>query len=140
MAEQVIWGIHVTGADGDRLYRERFMVGIGWGQVGDLSKITPDREAFKVAVAPYFPNRKKGYVVNAASQLYRFVHEMKSGDWIVYRSTYYDGKVHVGRIASDYRYSPEVSPEYPNLRQVQWEGSFLPTRVPQAALYNLGPL
>lgn len=59
MAEQVIWGIHVTGADGDRLYRERGMVGIGWDQVGELSNITPDREAFEAAVASHFLNRKK---------------------------------------------------------------------------------
>jgi restriction system protein len=138
MAEQVIWGIHVTGSEGDKLFRERSMVGIGWHEVGDLSKIAPDREAFKTAVAPFFPNKPRGYIINAASQLYRFRHEMKVADWIVYRSTYFDGKVHVGKIVSDYRFNPTESAEYPNIRQVQWSGSFLPTRVPQAALYELG--
>jgi restriction system protein len=138
MAEQVIWGIHVTGSDGDSLFRERNMVGIGWHEIGDLGKIAPDRDAFKAAVAPHFPNKPRGYIINAASQLYRFTREMRVGDWIVYRSTYFDGKVHVGRITSDYRYDPSVSAEYPNVRQVQWSGSFLPTRVPLAALYELG--
>ena len=132
MIEQSIWGIHVAGSDGDRLYRERKMIGIGWDVVGDPSKIAPDREAFKAAVTPFFPNKTRWYIINAASQLYRFRHEMKVGDWIVYRSTYFDGRVHVGRITSDYRFDPSESAEYSNIRQVQWSGSFLPTRVKYA--------
>ncbi|HSU54477.1 MAG TPA: restriction endonuclease, partial [Candidatus Dormibacteraeota bacterium] len=93
MAEQVIWGMHVAGSSGDRLFRERNMIAMGWHQVGDLAKIAPDREAFKAAVAPFFPTKPKGFIINSASQLYRFAHEMKVGDWIVYRSTYYDGNV-----------------------------------------------
>ena len=138
MPDGVIWGIHVTGSAGDKLYREGKMVAIGWHAIGDLAKIAPDREAFKAAVAPFFPDKTKGYVINAASQLFRFSHEMNCGDWVVYRSTYFDGKVHVGKITSNYRYDPAVSAEYPNMRQVQWSGSFAPTRVSQSALYELG--
>lgn len=55
MAEQVIRGIHVTGAAGDKLYREKHMIGIGWHEIGNLSNLAKDREAFKAAVAPHFP-------------------------------------------------------------------------------------
>jgi restriction system protein len=63
---------------------------------------------------------------------------MKPDDWVVYRSTYYDGMVYVGRILSGYRYAPDISKEYPQQRAVKWLGSFSPTRVSQGALYELG--
>jgi restriction system protein len=46
--------------------------------------------------------------------------------------------VHVGKITSEYRFEPSVSVEYPNLRKVEWSGSFAPTRVSQSAPYELG--
>jgi len=130
--------MHVTGSVGDSLFRDKSTIAIGWSDIGDLKKLTPDREAFKAAVQSVFPDKSKGYVINAGSQLYRFTHEMKVDDWVIYRSTYYDGLVYVGKIASDYRYAPAISAEYPQQRAVKWLGSFSPTKVSQGALYALG--
>jgi restriction system protein len=138
VSENVIWGIHVTGPEGDSLHRDKSTLAIGWSNVGDLSKLAPDREAFKAAVQKVFPDKSKGYIINAGSQLFRFTYEMKPDDWVVYRSTYYDGMVYVGRILSGYRYAPDVSKEYPQQRTVKWLGSFSPARVSQGALYELG--
>ena len=138
MTENVIWGIHVAADEGDRLHREKSTIAIGWESVGNLRNITPDRDAFKSAVQTAFPEKTKGAVINAASQLFRFANEMKQGDWVVYRSTYYDGLVYVGKVISDYLYAPDVSERFPQQRKVNWIGSFSPTKVSQGALYELG--
>jgi restriction system protein len=138
LAENVIWGIHVAAEEGDRLHRDKSTIAIGWDNVGNLRDLQPDRESFKAAVQKVFPAKPKGYVINAASQLFRFANEMKQGDWIVYRSTYFDGLVYVGKIASDYIYAPGISASFPQQRKVTWLGSFSPTKVSQGALYELG--
>jgi restriction system protein len=49
--EGVFWGIHTKGADGDELYLRKKFIAIGWHEVGDLTKLSPDRETFKATLA-----------------------------------------------------------------------------------------
>jgi restriction system protein len=131
------WGIHVTGSSGDSLYLKQNHVAIGWAEAGDLRQLRADREAFKSKVAEVYGQQKRGRVINSASQLFRFVHEMEAGDNVIYRSKL-DREVHIGEIAGDYRYDPTLSAEYPNVRPVRWLRSFPITRFTQGALYELG--
>jgi restriction system protein len=50
--DTVVWGIHggKTG-DADSLFLKKNFVAIGWAKVGDLTAISPTREAFKAKVA-----------------------------------------------------------------------------------------
>lgn len=137
MAEAAIWGIHVTGVEGDAMYREKGLIGIGWHGIGDLGELAPNREAFKAAVGPHFPDKTRGYIINAASQLYRFCHEMKPDDWIVYRSRF-DRQVYVGKITGPYHFDENASKEYPNIRSIKWMKHFSPSLVSQGALHELG--
>ena len=52
MKEPAVWGIHAgrTG-DADSLFLKDNVVAVGWHEMGDLSKIPCDREAYKLAVA-----------------------------------------------------------------------------------------
>ena len=140
MAEQepTIWGIHggKTG-DADSLFLKKNCVAIGWAAVGDLSRIKPDREAFKAKVAEAFPHFKPGAIPNAAGQLFRFVHKMRAGDIVVYSSKR-DRQVHLGRIEGAYRYDPSLEPSYPNLRPVKWLRVMPRTGFTQGALYEIG--
>jgi restriction system protein len=131
MAEQVYWGIHI-GAGGDFMAREQSYIGIGWREVGDLRKLAPTRDAFKAAVAQLLPDKPQGYIINAGSQLFRFIHEMKVGEWVVYRSKI-DRQFYVGRVAEDYDFRPDLSAEYANVRKVKWEGTVAPTGVSAGA-------
>jgi restriction system protein len=136
--EPTIWGIHGgrTG-DADSLFLKKNCVGVGWDAVGDLSKIGPDREAFKAKVAEAFPHFKPGAIPNAAGQLFRFVHEMRPGDIVVYPSKR-DRQVHLGRIEGPYRYDPSLESSYPNLRPVKWLRAVPRTTFTQGALYEIG--
>ena len=45
MSEEIrVWGIHTHN---DNLFLKENIIAIGWNEIGDLSKISPDREAFK---------------------------------------------------------------------------------------------
>ncbi len=135
--ERTFWGIHVVGAAGDALYLKQNYIAIGWSDAGDLSTLRPDREAFKERVSQSYDGQKRGWIINSASQLYRFVHEMQKGDYVIYRSKH-DHKIHVGEVIGEYRHDQKLSGEYPNARQVKWLGEFPITRFTQGALYELG--
>ncbi len=54
--------------------------------------------------------------------LFRFVHEMKPGELVLYRSKK-DKHFHIGEITGEYTYNPSIISDYPNLRPVRWLGS-----------------
>src|ERR1700733_7970630 len=72
-------------------------VALGWDDLGDLRRLGNDRSAFKAAVRERWPDWSDGRVQNSASQLYRFVYELKKGDPILYPSKV-TREVHVGKI------------------------------------------
>ena len=135
---QTIWGIH-AGKTGDahNLFKENNVAALGWMEMGDLEPLSPDREAFKTQLLKARPNRKEGYYPVATGQLFRFVHEVKPGDLIVYPSKH-DRMVHIGEITGAYRYNPKIEVTYPHHRPVKWLQTFPRTRFSQGALYEIG--
>jgi restriction system protein len=91
---------------------------IGWGQVGDLSPLK-SRDAVRAAMTKLWPDAKRGAISVNAGQVYRFAHEMTVGDFVIYPSKI-DGLYHLGRVAGPYRHDPKTSPEYANVRPVEW--------------------
>jgi restriction system protein len=136
--EQAVWGIHAgrTG-DADALFQKEDVVAIGWPEMGDLTKIKHDREAYKVAVAKAYPDAKLGAIPNYAGQLLRFVFDLQPGDLVLYPSKQ-DRMVHFGKIEGAYTYDPLTSPPYPNMRSVKWVKAVPRTQFTQGALYELG--
>ena len=135
--ESTIWGIHAgrTG-DADTLFLKSNCIAIGWAKMGDLALLKPDREAFKARLVEAYPDKKPGAVPNNAGQLFRFAHEMKPGDLVVYSSKQ-DRQVHIGRILSGYAYDTTKEPGYPQRRKVEWLRSLPRTRFTQGALYEI---
>ncbi len=136
--DKTVWGIHggKTG-DADALFLRKNVVAIGWADMGDLSRLKRDREAFKAKVGETYPSKKPGAIPNNAGQLFRFVHEMRRGDLVVYPSKR-DRQVHMGRIEGDYQYDPSIEPGYPNIRAVKWLRAVPRTHFTQGALYEIG--
>jgi restriction system protein len=137
-ADLNLWGIHAgkTG-DADSLFLKKYCVAVGWTTMGDLSALKPDRDAFKARVAEVYPDAKPGVIPNNAGQLFRFVHEMKLGDLVVYPSKR-DRQIHLGRVEGDYRYDPNTEPGYPHVRAVKWLRALPRTQFSQGALYEIG--
>lgn len=138
MSEKVIWGIHAgkTG-DADSLFLKKNVVALGWEEAGDVGRLPASREAFKEKIQRTYPDWKPGKVPNAAGQLYRFVHEMKTGDLVVYPSKL-DRHINIGEIIGKFEYRPDVHPGYPQMRSIKWLKHLPRTDFSQGALYEIG--
>ncbi len=136
--DTTIWGIHAgrTGA-ADSLFLKGACVALGWKEMGNLSAIQADRDSFKAKVATTFPQAKPGAIPNFAGQLFRFVHEVKRGDIIVYPSQL-DRQIHIGRIDGAYEHDPTRNSDYPNIRGVKWLKAIPRTHFSQGALFEVG--
>lgn len=138
MSERTIWGIHAgkTG-NADSLFMKKNLVALGWSEIGDISKLQPNREAFYAKVRSTYQGWSNGKIINSGSQLYRFTHEMKVGDLIVYPSKH-NRQVHIGEITGPFKYQPELEEGYPQTRPVKWLKHLPRTSFSQGALYEIG--
>ena len=82
-AEKRLWGIHTRD---DALFLNNNVIAIGWAELGDIGKLDNSRDTFKERYIKFFPADKKEKIAVCAGQLYRFVHEMCIGDYVVYPS------------------------------------------------------
>ncbi|WP_304192341.1 restriction endonuclease [Phenylobacterium aquaticum] len=136
--EQLIWGIHEgRHGEAEELALDKGRISIGWHAMGDLSKLGPDRESFKNAVAKTFPEYKAGAVPVQAGQLYRFVHEMQPGDLVVLPAKR-DRRIHIGRVDGHYEYVADAPNGYRNQRNVIWLVDLPRTTFTQGALWETG--
>ena len=133
MEEKKIWGIHTMD---DYMFLNRDLIAIGWKAMGDLSKITPEREAFKEKYQQTYPDSKMQATANSAGMLFRFACEAKIGDYVVFPSKV-DRQINIGTIEGDYVYS-ENEAEYVQTRKVKWLKHLPRTAFSQGALYEVG--
>lgn len=131
--EKRIWGIHTTD---DSLFLHNNIIAIGWKEFGDCSSIEPTREAFKDHYCKAYPNAKKGAIATSAGMLYRFTHEMKVGDYVVFPSKI-DRKINIGVVESEFIYNPQAA-LYVQQRKVKWLKHLPRTVFSQGALYEVG--
>ena len=133
MEEKRVWGIHTMD---DFMFLNRNVIAIGWKDMGYLATLEADREAFKKRYASVYPEAKLQQVANSAGMLYRFVHEAKIGDYIVFPSKV-NRQINIGVIEGDYLFSPNEA-EYVQTRKVKWLKHLPRTSFSQGALYEVG--
>ena len=104
--------------------------------MGDLSQLSPSCDEFKEQFLKTYPNGKKGAVATSAGMLFRFVHEVQIGDYIVFPSKS-DRKINLGVIEGPY-YHDDQPAIYPNRRKVRWLKLLPRTTFSQGALYEVG--
>ena len=132
-ANRTVWGIHTMD---DPLFLNQNLIAIGWGEMGNLADISASRDAYKEKYIAVYPNAKKGSVATSSGMLYRFVHEVQEGDYVVFPSKI-DRKINIGYIESSYYYDATAA-MYPNRRKVKWLKSLPRTAFSQGALYEAG--
>ena len=134
MAEDIrIWGIHTKD---ESLFLNGNVIAIGWREIGDLSQIEPQREAFKAKYTTTYPNEKKQAIANCAGMLYRFACEVQIGDYVVFPSRL-TRQVYIGTVESDYFYVPDTT-DYVQQHKVKWIKHLPRTAFSQGALYEIG--
>lgn len=129
----VIWGIHTQD---DHLFLNDNVIAIGWKAFGDLKAIEPTCEAFKEHYEKTYPEVKRGSIATCAGMLYRFLHEVEVGDYVVFPSKS-DRKINIGLIEGEYEYVPDAI-EYVQQRKVKWLKHLPRTFFSQGALYEVG--
>jgi len=136
--EITVWGIH-AGNEGQasQLFIKKNVIAIGWHEMGNLAQINPDRESFKTKVAEVYPNIKRGAIPVYGGLLYRFVHEMQTGDLVIFPAKH-ERLVYIGRIEGNYQYTPNLDSNYCNTRTVKWGKPFVRTSFSQGALFEIG--
>lgn len=102
----------------------RSAIGIGWGEVGDLSQY-PDRDALRTAYRAAHPDRSDGHVSTQAAQLWAFGHRMAVGDVVVVPFLG-QPEIALGEISGPYRWVPDGDPDMPHVRDVSWHVTDLP--------------
>ena len=138
VADQTVWGIH-AGAYGeaDTVFMDQSVIAIGWPLMGDLSGLPADRDAFKHRLAETYPGTKPGAIPTTAGMLFRFLHEMRTGEIVAYPGKR-DRMIHLGRVIGGYAQSQQGSQEYVNRRAVRWERHVPRTHFTQGALNEIG--
>lgn len=131
--EARVWGIHTKN---EGLFLRDNVIAIGWDEMGDLSSLPDDREAFKERYQKAFPEKSKQSAAANAGMIYRFVWEMAEGDYVVFYSRS-DRKVNIGTVEGKYEHIPE-NKEYPNQRKIKWAKHIDRTAFSQGAMYELG--
>lgn len=131
--EKRVWGIHTKD---DNLFLQKDVIAIGWKEIGDLSKIKTERDAFKEKYAQVYPDAKKGSIANGAGMLYRFACEVQVGDYVVFPSKI-DRKINIGIVEGNYEYNPDAV-EYVQQHKVKWLKHLPRTAFSQGALYEVG--
>jgi restriction system protein len=102
----------------------RSVIGIGWGEVGDLSRY-PDRDALRAAYRGAHPGRSEGHVATQTTQLWAFGHRMKVGD-IVVVPFLGQSEIAIGEITGPYQWVPDGDEDMPHVRAVRWHVIDLP--------------
>lgn len=128
-----IWGIHTKD---DNLFLNENKIAIGWREFGDLSKVDNNREAFKKRYSQVYSNAKNGSVPTSSGMLFRFIHEIQIGDYVVFPSKS-NRMINIGVVKGEYMYV-ESAAEYVQQRSVEWIKRLPRTAFSQGALYEIG--
>ena len=131
--EKWLWGIHIYD---DNLFLKGGVIAIGWKAIGDLSLLPADREAMKAIYAKAYPDDPKGSIPTGVGMLYRFFHEIKEGDYVVYPSKM-DRRINIGVVTGPYYFDPKEE-KYPQKRNIKWLKSLPRTAFSQGALHEIG--
>ena len=131
--EKRVWGIHTMN---DHLFLSSDVIAIGWREMGDLSLLANNREAFKEHYIKTYSGVKKQSAANGAGMLYRFTHEVQIGDYVVFPSKY-NREINLGIVESDYFFAPQET-DYVQQHRVRWLKHLPRTAFSQGALYEVG--
>lgn len=130
-----VWGLHMPVNVGARAIDGNY-VAISWERLGDLRQY-PDREALKRALENLYPEDKARSWPMSAGVLFRFMHEMTPGDFVVFPSKH-DRMVNIGKIKADYQYANDDLAEFPHRRSVEWWDGIPRDAFSQSALNEIG--
>jgi restriction system protein len=139
MDTRKLWAVRAgNSGQADTLFIDKGQVAISSSDIDDdVSTLPPSRRAFREIVARMTGTANPESVPIRAGQLYRFVHEMRIGDHIIYPRKC-DRTLHLGIISGPYVYDSEGNASFAHRRAVSWQRALSRDLFTQGALYELG--
>jgi restriction system protein len=136
-----IWTVRAgRSGQADEIFMARKQLAINFSEVdGDASKLPATRSAFREAFSRLMATDRPSAIPISAGQLYRFVHDMRIDDYVIYPRKS-DRTLHWGTITGPYIYDTEGSNEYAHRRSVKWIAKRSRDSFSQGALYELGSI
>ncbi len=134
--EKRVWGIHTRD---DMLFLNGNLIAIGWEEMGDLSSMK-EREDIRKKMGECYPDASKQSIATNTGQIYRFVHEVQAGDYVVFPSKI-DRMINIGIVEGEYYYAQAANDtgyDYLNRRKVKWLKHISRQMFSQGALYEVG--
>lgn len=121
-----VWLVR-AGSHGEN--QEKFLteerVYLTWGGLDvNLAKL-PDRSALIAELEQRYRMSKPKKLINHASQLWPFAHEMQKGDWIVLPLKT-QRAIQIGEVTGDYTFEAAGPNPYFHWRSVKWIGEAIP--------------
>lgn len=115
-----IWMIRSEGGSLYEIFKEHNAVAIGWQDLAKAAIQGADRVKLQALYQQLEPEITKGKIISGASQIWRFVNEIQTGDWVVTYSpsnrTYL-----IGKISGKAEYIPNwCQAEMALIRPVKW--------------------
>lgn len=139
METRKIWCVR-AGASGeaDDVFMKGDQIAIGVAAIGaEAQQLPPARAAFKEAFARASPHTPATAIPVSAGQLFRFVHEMRIGDYVLYPRKR-DRTLHWGEVDGPYVFHADDSGGFAHRRAVRWSGVRSRDVFSPGALYELG--
>lgn len=118
-----LWVVHLSkdAAIAARARKEGFIC-IGWTKIGDLAPYNT-RERMKTVMRKAYPGWSDEKISASFGQVFRFAHEMKIGDPVVY-PVKGSRDIMIGKISGAYQWRGDDSvllqADYCNVRPVEW--------------------
>ena len=134
--------IWLTRAGSHGEYEQKFIqenrVYLTWDGLGvDLAKLT-ERPQLVAEMSARYPDTKPKAILNWASQVWPFAHEIKTGDLVVLPLKSQPA-IQIGEVTGDYHYEPGGPDPYFHWRPVKWIGEAIPrSHFGQDLLYTFG--
>ncbi|MBR0282713.1 MAG: restriction endonuclease [Oscillibacter sp.] len=104
-----LWAAHSLG---DAFTPDDGAIAFDWPDMGDLSALPPDREAFRQKFDAAYPDANAANRTAVAGALYRLAHEMEAGDYI---ACLHGDTVSLGTVSGPYAFRDNA-----HTRPVNW--------------------
>jgi len=139
MDNRRIWAVRAGNAgQADHIFLDQRQLAISSADVADdVSALPPSRAEFGEIVAQMAGADSDASTSLKANQLYRFVHEVRIGDCVIYPRKC-DRTLHWGVVTGPYVFEGRAEAEFSHRRAVEWRNALSRDMFSQASLYELG--
>jgi predicted Mrr-cat superfamily restriction endonuclease len=135
---ETTWAIRAgVGGEAHELFLECGVIALADPGMGDLNRLPQERESFHRAYRQLHPSEPRTSTAGAAGKFFRFVHDVGSGDIILYPSVR-DKVIYVGAVAGAYIFQQDAEDAFQHRREVRWLGSISKRQLSESSQRELG--